>query len=974
MPGRLSSRVFVGRSEEVAELQGAYERVAGGAAAAVLVGGEAGVGKTRLLGELTSWAHDAGARVLVGQCADLRDAAIPLLPIADALGTLAEQPGRAPGAADAEAPPELIAVGRGVAPSAGAFVPVVEVLRALAQAAPVLLALEDVHWADRSTLDLLTFLVGRLRDERLLLVATYRSDEVDRREPLRRFLAEAARRSRVERLELARLTPDEALAQLEGILESAPARPFADAIFARSEGNPLFAEELVSAAEHEGAERLPGTLRDMLLARIDGLSGAAQGVVRAAAVGGRRVHHELLADAIDLDAEQLTRAIREAVRDHVLVADGNSVTFRHPLLQEAAYGELVPGEGARLHAAYARAIERRPELAGGTRATVAAEIAHHWLHAGDRPRALGASVRAGLEAERADARAEAADHLTRALELWDTVPDAVESAGLERPQVLERAAEAAAWSGSPRRAIELVSAGLKLVDVHREPERAALLHERRGFYLWWDGRGVEGFPDYEDAVRLMPAEPPSADRAFVLAGLGFALMLMGQCARSREVCEQALTMARTVGARPAEVRALATLGSDVTYLGDRTAGIAHLREARALGRELGDPDLLAQTAIALSDALRHDGRFEEAMTMGLEGAEDADRAGLGAAQGAYSALNGAEAAFELGRWDVVERVTGSVLAERASDAAVGAARLQHALLGAARGDFAAAHEGLRVARDLLGAAATPEMRAYTLALEAEIAVWERQPEAASCAAAEACELGTQVDVDIATRSAALGIRAEADRAERARAGRDAGAAQAAIERARGFERSGAAGGRELLLSIEAELARAEGRADPVAWEAAATAWETGDAPFRAAYARWRWAEALLAGSGGREAAADALRDARSVAQRLGAQPLLGEIDALARRTRIDLNPAGAPAADAPPRAELPEAARELGLTPRELEVLEHVALGQTNREIAAELFISARTAGVHVSHILEKLGASTRTEAAAAAHRLGLAP
>ena len=251
-------------------------------------------------------------------------------------------------------------MGRGTAMGAGAFMPVLEVLRGLSETAPVLLALEDVHWADRSTLDLLTFLVGRLREERLLLAVTYRSDEIDRRDALRGFLAEAARRPRVERLQLARLTPAEALAQLEGILESAPARGLAEAIFARSEGNPLFAEELVSAAEHDGAERLPETLRDMLLARIGGLSASAQDVVRAAAVGGRRVHHELLASVIDLDEAQLTHAIREAVRDHVLVADGDSVTFRHPLLQEAAYGELVPGEGARLHAACAHALERRP--------------------------------------------------------------------------------------------------------------------------------------------------------------------------------------------------------------------------------------------------------------------------------------------------------------------------------------------------------------------------------------------------------------------------------------------------------------------------------------------------------------------------------------------------------------------------------------------------------------------------------------
>ena len=878
---------------------------------------------------------------------------------------------RGRGRSATEPPPELVAVGRGTAPGAGAFMPVLELLRELSLAAPVVLALEDVHWADRSTLDLLTFLVGRLREERLLVVVTYRSDEIDRRQALRGFVAEAARRPRVQRLELARLTPAEALAQLQGILETSPARPFAEAIFARSEGNPLFTEELVSAVAHD-AERLPDSLRDMLLARIHRLSASGQDVVRAAAVGGRRVHHELLAGAAGLDAAPLTEAIREAVREHVLVADGDNVTFRHPLLQEAAYGELVPGEGARLHAACAHALEDRPELAGGTRATVAAEIAHHWLHAGDRPRALGASVRAGLEAERAYARAEAADHLTRALELWDAVPDAPERAGLERGEILARAAEAAAWSGSPGQAIELVSAALELVDEGRDPVRAALLHERRGFYLWWCGRGADGLLDYEAAVRLMPSEPPSADRAFVLAGLGFSLMLMGSSARSKELCEQALAVARVVGARPAEVRALATLGADVAYLGDLAGGIALLRDARALGHEVGDPDLLAQTAIALSDVLCRDGRLEEAMAVGLEGAEEADRAGLGAAQGAFSALNGSEAAFELGRWDVVERVVDDILAERASDTAIRGAHEQQAVLAAVRGDFEAAHESRRAVRERHSRGATPEMTAHVLELEAELATWEGRPDDAARAAEEIRTMVSDVEFPIVTRGAEAGARAEADRAERARAARDEDAARAAIVRARAFADVVPAVAVAARVAVAAEVARAEGRSDPAAWAAAIAAWDERGAAFKAAYARWRRAEALLAEGGDRRDAAGELRAAREVAERLGARPLRDEIDALARRARLDLAPAGAPAAAA--RPELPAAARELGLTPRELEVLEHVAMGQTNREIAAELFISARTAGVHVSHILEKLGASTRTEAAAAAHRLGLAP
>jgi hypothetical protein len=260
---------------------------------------------------------------------------------------------------------------------------------------PVLLAIDDVHWADRSTLDLLTFLLGRLRDERLMLVLTFRSDELDRRAELRDFLAEAGRRPITRRVELERLTRDELGAQLEGILERAPDARFVEAVFPRPAGNALF-------------------------------------------------------------------------------ADADALAFRHRLLREAACDEALPGERARLHAAFAQALERRPELAGGNAAIVAAEIAHHWWRAGDRPRALRSALDAGLEAERANAPAEAAVHLVRVLDLWDGLVEAERPPGVERATVLARAAEATAWSGSPERAVELASAALDLIDEREEPIRAGL--------------------------------------------------------------------------------------------------------------------------------------------------------------------------------------------------------------------------------------------------------------------------------------------------------------------------------------------------------------------------------------------------------------------------------------------------------------------------------------------------------------------
>jgi DNA-binding CsgD family transcriptional regulator len=936
MPGAFSSRVFVGRQRELGELRAAYERAAVGAACAMLVGGEAGVGKTRLLAELGSGAQRDGALVLTGVCADLRDAAMPLLAIAEALAALGPLPGRA--SADLED------AGRGVAPGVAVFAPVLELLREAAADAPVLLAIDDVHWADRSTLDLLTFLLARIRDERLLLVLTFRSDEIDRRAELRAFVAEAGRRPIARRIELERLTRDELDAQLEGILGRAPEPRVADAVFARSAGNPLFAEELIETVAHGGTGELPATLRDVLLARIMALGAPAQAVVRAAAVGGLRIHHELLAATAALDEPQLGEAIREAVLHHVLVADGDALAFRHPLLQEAAYAELLPGERARLHASCARALEAQPRLVDETAAIAAAEIADHWWRAGDRARAFEAAAQAGSEAQRVNAHAEAAEHLGRALELWDAVDDPERRAGQDHAELLASAAQSTSWSGSPARGVELASAALELVDAASEPVRAARLHERRGIYLWWEGRGADAISDYEEAVRIMPAAPPSTDRAHVLAGLGFILMLMGQTGRSREVCEQALEVARATGARAAEGHALATLGNDLDFLGDRTAGIACLREARALAREVGAPELLAQTAIGLSDALRMDGSLEEAVAVGLEGAQESIRTGLSASQGAFSALNAAEAAYELGHWELVEEVCGDVLADLASEIAVWHAHLLLGLLAVARRDFAEAHDRLQLVAEHVGPAA--QARALADPLESP---------------------------HMATRAAALGARAAADVAEIARARGDQAEVRAACEEARAFRDllvPGRDENRAREAAIAAELGRADGQSDPARWEAAALEWDARHTPLQAAYAGWRWAEALLAEGGGRGAAAAALRASRETASGLGAQTLLDEVDALARRARIDLTAREERA----PSAPLPDAAAELGLTPRELEVLEHLARGQTNREIAAELFISARTAGVHVSHILEKLGASTRTEAAAAAHRLRLVP
>jgi DNA-binding CsgD family transcriptional regulator/tetratricopeptide (TPR) repeat protein len=965
MHRRVSSRVLVGRAAELTELEAVYSRATEGEAGAVLLGGEAGVGKTRLLRELSSAVRRDGGQVLEGQCADLGSGAIPLLPIAEALAPMGSLP--APSSTD------LAGLVRGAEPGAALFAPLLERLQEAAAAAPTVLVIEDVHWADRSTLDLLTYLLGRLSDERLLLVISHRSDEIDRRVALRAFLAEASRRPTVRRLELARLSHADVVEQLEGIFGAAPDGRVADLIFARSEGNPLFAEELASATTDGEPVGVPRTLRDMLLTRIEALGSAAQDVVRAAAVGGRRIHHLVLADVVEQGEPQLTASVREAVRGHVLVGEDSGLAFRHALVQEVAYGESLPTERARLHAACASALERRPELAGGTPATLAAEIALHRWRAGDAPRAFEAAVRAALAAEAVPAPVSAVEHFAHAVELWDAVPDAEERAGLDKAELLARAAAATAWSGDPDRAQELVTMALDQVDPAREPARAGILYERRGWYRWFVSRPQDSLADYEEAARLIPTEPPSAERAYGLAGLAVGLLVLGFYAEARSACVEAIAAARAAGARGAEARAMNVEGCHMAMMGDRCAGIERLRAALVLARESGDTDVIAQTGAPLCDALRRDGQLEESLSLSLELVEECGHFGLGV-QGTFHALNAAEAALEIGRWELAERLASDALAGVTTPITESFAHHILGLLAAGRGEPEAAASHLAAERRARPAHPDPELQCYLHELEAEVAVASRRPTDAVAVAERAVELEAVADDPLmAARIAAIGVRSAADLATAARAGRKDAAARAAVERSgrlRDAAQADAAGHPALRATIDAEVARAEGRGAADMWDEAARVWEARGCPHPAAYARWRCAEAMLVAGADRATATERLREALTGAESLGARPLLAEIEALARRARIDLAPEPAPTSYAD--GALPAAARELGLTARELEVLEHVALGQTNREIGADLFISPRTAGVHVAHILEKLGASTRTEAAAAAHRLGL--
>jgi DNA-binding CsgD family transcriptional regulator/tetratricopeptide (TPR) repeat protein len=918
-----------------------------------------GSAKSRLAAELTTRARAAGFEVLVGRCIDLIGTELPYQPFADALRPWAARHGE-------RALPWLSQV-RPAGSQLRVFEETLALFSGLAVAAPVLLVLEDLHWADTSTLDLVVFLTQNLAERRLLLLATYRADELSSAERMRR-LADGVRRSGAAlELELGPLDREEVTALLAARRGAPPPQSLVDAIAARSEGNPFFAEELLAAAGGAGSE-LPRSLRELLLQRVAQLDPSTQGLLKLAAAAGREVDYRLLRDAAALAELAVRECLRRAVDHGVLVPDQATgrFRFRHALLAEAIYETLLPGEREELHARLAA------ELARGDAPATAAELAPHWEAAGRAAEALAASVAAARETEAVHGPAEALAHLERALRLWPAVPDATAVTGLDFPELSSWAAQRALQTDAAARAVELGRRAVALVG-DDDPVRAALLHERLGNYLFAAGSRDAGLAARERAVELVPAQPPSAARAHVLAALGHALMLVWRHEASRPICEQALALSRAVGAHSPEFRAQAVLGVDLAYLGHGDQGLEHLRLAVRLAEQSGDPGELVFAYCWLTDVLTMLGRLRESIRL-ASAAVSVIRAS-GVAHGTI-VYNQVEALIATGEWDEADRLGAAALRPSSANWPH-FRRLNRAALAVGRGDF----DDARVHLEAAYATVRGDERAspvYDL-LVIELALWERRwTDAETLVRDGLARTRTREAALMRVQLCAQGLRAQADLAALARARRDAGAVRDRLGRARKLlvaARRAAAEAASVTpnaagwrAQAEAEYARAYDDARPGSWAEAATTWDQLERSPLAAYCRWREAESLVAAGAGRADAVVPLREAHAVAARMRAQPLLRELALLASRARLELaRPEPEPSQPEQPMEDL------LGLTPREAEVLTLLARGHTNREIADALVISVKTTGHHVSHILHKLDVPTRADAAAIAHRIGAA-
>ena len=913
---------MVGRSETLAALDAALERVP----AVVLVAGDAGIGKTRLVQEFVA---DAEATVLWGDCVPMQTGELPYAPFTAALRGVAEPAPtilREPGDARAQR-----------------FEGVVSALGRLARDGPVVLVIEDLHWADDGTQDLLRFVVRNLEAMPLLVVITVRTDEPDVPAALRRLIAELTRSA--DRLDLAPLDREQTARQIAGILGTAPDEATVARIHAGAEGNPYFAEELLAA----GVRSAP--LRSVLLARLADLDADGRRTIELLATIGQGAEHDLLM-RVTGGAEA---TVRELVDRAALVCDGGRYRFRHALAGEVVYAELLPAERRAHHAAVARALEAGPPDR--------VALAHHLHEAGERAAALRASLAAADEAGAAYAFGAARHQLERARALWPLVEPAERPDGIDEAELLRRLAEATQAAGDWEGALPIAEAALALAG----RGHAAALHR-----LLADLHHAEApaIAHLEQALELI-GDRPSAERAAVMLSINDHRFYGQLPTVTGGRAEAALAVAREAGARAEEGRAHRQLGCSLAYGGDAEGGLAHLEAAKEIAIEVGDGKELARAVGLLGDALTMLGRVEAGLAAFEAGLDEIRRFGLGLSYGLSIESDIADCELRLGRWDAARTRLERLLRQTAHDDHVQLVVAGYLIaLEARQGRFEVASELERTAERLQVANVGPHCVVKANCGRAELALLRGDPDGARAIVRRTRERIHTGDLLCAPALLSLGIQAEAGIA--AARPRETAAARAAAEEIRGapdrpgtqcwyaFETpTGEWAPPETIandLLGEAELSRIGGEPRPEVWMEAAARFDQVRSPYQAAYARFREAEARLATRD--SAAAVPLQSAYEAAVELAAAPLREAVERLARRARVRCGDGAAP--------------RPFGLTVRELAVLEQLAVGRTNRAIADDLFVSPRTVDMHVRNILDKLDAANRVEAAALAHRAGL--
>jgi DNA-binding CsgD family transcriptional regulator/tetratricopeptide (TPR) repeat protein len=968
---------LVGRARELTMLRAAVRSAADGDPRAVLVAGEAGGGKTRLVRALLEDTQRPSGLVLRAQCVDLGDPGLPYLAMVDLVRAAQAVAGADPEVASVlDRLPVVVGL---TEPNVSHDGPVDESRRlqlfdAMATLlaglgrlrGPVVVTVEDLQWVDASSADFLRFLLSRMLSERLMVVATVRTDGLSARPRVRRLLSELARLPSVDRLDLEPFDAGE-VAEYLARLDGGRADPeVATEVFRRTRGNPYYVQTLASALGSTGSvdDAIPRALADLLVGRLDGLPDDTRTVVRCAAVAARPVPDRLLRQVVGLPDAVMDEAVRVAVAEGLLRPDGAGYCFAHDLLRGAVYDDLLPGERARLHAAHAGALE-----AGTTGSAPPAEVAHHFTEAQDVPKALVWSVRAAEEAMRVLAPGEALQHLERALAEWPSVDDAPSLTGVSNGRLAVRAARAAGLAGEPSRAIEWAGRAIRLCDADEDgvggvQARAELVRQ-----LVEVDAAERSVRPAEEAVRLADSagvDPRSAALAHVL--LARALLAARRTDEARPQAERALAQARAVGASDLEVDALTTAAFLDEIAGDRGAAADRLGAALRLAQEEGELAAELRARFSLASLHYYNGDVSGSLPVLQAAMTRVTESGLRWSDpGVELRLLHAVALYVSGDLDASLK---AAQAPESHPPDVAAARL------AAVSCYAAVARGLPDAERRLSGLrgswnADPQVALVAGGCEADRLVWEGDWTAAVAIAERA---QTHLD-DVAGEGmygglwlSALALAALADEASSCRQRRDEAGAAAAIRQGEvlmqrvglivdgGYGRPGAMGpeGEAWHARAVAEHARLLGEPAVELWQQALEAYGYGHV-YEQARCRWRLAEAMIA-AGDRAGARTHAQVAADAAEQMRAVPLQRAVAATMTRAGL----VGAAATG------------DAVLTGREREVLALVAEGLTNREVGKRLFISEKTASVHLSNLMAKLNVSSRTEAVTVAHRRGL--
>ena len=993
---RVSCPEFVGRADELDLLLSALAAAVEGQSSTVRVGGEAGVGKTRLVGEVARRARERGALVVTGSCVPSAGGGLPYAPVVGLLRDLGRQ-AEWSGATqlleqvttgrwfdrDERTDREVYAALAGMADELVKLRLCESVLGCLASVAaerPLMAVFEDLHWADSATVDLLSFLVRNLDAERVLVIGTYRDDEVGRDHPLRQWLADTGRHGGVVGLTLDRFGRQEIAELIAAVLGHDPDWALVDGVWSRSGGNAFFAEELI-AARHRVS--LSPELRGVVMARFETLDADEQVLLRIIAAAGTAASDHVVRSVAERDPAVVERALASLVDQSILVVDvdTDNYLFRHELLREAVEASLLPGEAVRLHRGIADAlVEERPSASRG-RGPRAAELAVQWWGAGAWDEAFCAALTAADEAVEMWAFPEGLAHLERAISAIELGARPDES-GLDRAALFERAADVAYFAGANQPSVDLARSAIDATDESVDPSVAARRWSLLGRNSWAVGDSDGAFLAYRRAVALVPADPPSVELARILAEEGRGYMLMSRHTEAIERCRDAIEVARAVGARAELSHALCTLGASMGVFGHYEEGIDLLREALAVAEEIASLEDLNRAFGNLGSVLMEAGRFDEAASVVFDSAAVGER--LWGARLNGAAGNSTESLIRLGRYSEAAGLLEQ-LKDDALGACVPAPYMLPAMMEIRLGRFEDADRNLAVVDELTAQSGDVQQRGGYHNLRAELLMtsggslddaYAHLEQALALAAgtddswyrSEMCMLASRCLADARDDARSSGRAFDLDKARLLAADHLVLAESLATAQ---LEHGGATSPVVLagVATCRAEVSRLH-RPDPGAWTEAADAWAALADSHCEAYCRWREAESALAGSGGRPRADAALQRAWILVDRTGELPLRTRVEALARRARIALASEGRGPDEGDGRASIGE---DLGLTPREVEVLGQLAAGRRDAEIAESLFISKKTASVHVSNILRKLDVANRIEAGkiGQAHGLG---